>query len=108
MSSEPARLGARPRAVALLARARGWAARHTARIIALAKETGCDAIHPGYGFLAENAVFARAVADAGIAFIGPNAGALDLFGDKVAARELARRVGAPVGTAATVSVAPRS
>jgi acetyl/propionyl-CoA carboxylase alpha subunit len=67
-----------------------------ARLIALAKETGCDAIHPGYGFLAENAVFARAVADAGITFIGPNAGALDLFGDKVAARELARRVGAPV------------
>ncbi len=73
-----------------------------ARIIALAKETGCDAIHPGYGFLAENAVFARAVADAGIAFIGPNAGALDLFGDKVAARELARRVGAPVIDGETV------
>ena len=67
-----------------------------ARIIALAQETGCSAIHPGYGFLAENAAFARAVADAGLTFIGPSAAALDLFGDKLTARELAARIGAPV------------
>ena len=54
--------------------------------IALGEATGCDAIHPGYGFLAENAAFARAVAAAGLTFIGPSPEALDLFGDK-AARE---------------------
>ena len=73
-----------------------------AKIIALARETGCDAIHPGYGFLAENAVFARAVAEAGLKFIGPTAEALDLFGDKLAARALAERVGAPVIEGAVV------
>ena len=67
-----------------------------ARIVALAQETGCDAIHPGYGFLAENAAFARAVAAAGLAFVGPSAEALDLFGDKLKARELALGVNAPV------------
>ncbi|MCC2109732.1 MAG: carbamoyl-phosphate synthase large subunit, partial [Hyphomicrobiales bacterium] len=66
-----------------------------ARIVPLAQETGCDAIHPGYGFLAENAAFARAVAAAGITFVGPSAEALDLFGDKLKARELALGVNAP-------------
>ncbi|MBM3554447.1 MAG: carbamoyl-phosphate synthase large subunit, partial [Alphaproteobacteria bacterium] len=72
-----------------------------ARIVALAKEAGCDAIHPGYGFLSENAAFARACAASGIAFVGPAPETLDLFGDKARARALAESVGVPVlpGTA---------
>jgi acetyl-CoA carboxylase biotin carboxylase subunit len=66
------------------------------RIIEAAKETGADAIHPGYGFLAENAAFARAVTDAGIKFIGPSAEAIDKLGDKSAARRLAREADVPV------------
>ncbi len=67
-----------------------------ARIVALATTTGCDAVHPGYGFLAENADFARAVAAAGLTFVGPSPEALALFGDKLKARDLARRIGVPV------------
>src|SRR4028118_1923924 len=66
------------------------------RIIEAAKETGADAIHPGYGFLAENAGFAGAVTDAGIKFIGPSAEAIDKLGDKSAARRLAREADVPV------------
>jgi len=66
------------------------------QIVALAKEAGCDAIHPGYGFLSENAAFARRCADEGITFVGPRAETLDLFGDKGQARALARRCGAPI------------
>src|SRR5271157_1633144 len=65
------------------------------RIIAIAKESGCDAIHPGYGFLSENAAFARRCALAGITFVGPRAEMLELFGDKVQARALAERCGVP-------------
>ena len=65
-------------------------------IIAAAKATGCDAIHPGYGFLSENAGFARACADAGLIFVGPTPEILDLFGDKTAARKLAVNCGVPV------------
>ena len=76
-----------------------------ARMIALAQETGCAAIHPGYGFLAENAAFARAISDAGLTFIGPSPHALDLFGDKLAARILAEQTGVAVIEGATVASA---
>ena len=54
-------------------------------VVKAAKSAGCDAVHPGYGFLSENAAFAKACTDAGIAFVGPKPAALELFGDKVAA-----------------------
>src|SRR5262249_14219792 len=66
-----------------------------AQIVRVAQETGCDAIHPGYGFLSENAAFARRCANAGLRFVGPPPEALELFGDKVRARELAQRIGTP-------------
>ncbi len=64
-------------------------------IVTLAREKGVDAIHPGYGFLSENAEFARACAREGIAFIGPRPDLLDMMGDKTAARALAERIGVP-------------
>ena len=67
-----------------------------ARIIALAKANSCDAIHPGYGFLSERADFAQACVQAGIAFIGPTAEQLALFGDKARARALAEECGVPL------------
>jgi acetyl/propionyl-CoA carboxylase alpha subunit/acetyl-CoA carboxylase carboxyltransferase component len=66
------------------------------QILAIARESGCDAIHPGYGFLSENAAFARRCAEEGIAFVGPRAEILELFGDKVRARETAARASVPV------------
>ncbi len=66
------------------------------QIVAEAGAAGCDAIHPGYGFLSENAGFARRCADAGITFVGPRPEILELFGDKVRARALAERCGVPV------------
>ncbi|MGG7565764.1 carboxyl transferase domain-containing protein [Rhodovulum sp. DZ06] len=66
-----------------------------AQVIAAARAEGCAAIHPGYGFLAENARFAAAVEDAGLAFIGPSSAALALFGDKGRARALAAQLGVP-------------
>src|SRR5581483_9100617 len=65
-------------------------------IIALAKDHDVDAIHPGYGFLSENAEFARACRDAGLIFIGPKTEILEQLGDKVAARRLAQNAGVPV------------
>lgn len=65
-------------------------------VVKAAKSAGCDAVHPGYGFLSENAAFAKACADAGIAFVGPKPAVLELFGDKVAARQLAKRCGVPI------------
>jgi acetyl/propionyl-CoA carboxylase alpha subunit len=67
-------------------------------ILAVAIEAGCDAIHPGYGFLSENAPFARRCAEEGITFVGPRAELLELFGDKGQARALAERCGVPVLT----------
>lgn len=65
-------------------------------IIKLAGEKGVDAIHPGYGFLSENTDFARACREAGIAWVGPKPESMDRLGDKVAAKELARKVGVPL------------
>jgi pyruvate carboxylase subunit A len=65
-------------------------------IIALAKKANCDAIHPGYGFLSENADFARACEANGIIFIGPKAEHIALFGDKMASKVAMRKVGVPV------------
>ncbi|MDI1449202.1 biotin carboxylase N-terminal domain-containing protein [Polyangium sp. 6x1] len=69
-------------------------------VLAAAKQTGARAIHPGYGLLSEKEAFCRAVNDAGIVFIGPRPEALDAFGDKIKAREVAKRVGVspPPGT----------
>jgi acetyl/propionyl-CoA carboxylase alpha subunit/acetyl-CoA carboxylase carboxyltransferase component len=67
-----------------------------AAIIAAALQAGCDAIHPGYGFLSESAAFARDCAEAGLRFVGPQVEHLELFGDKGKARSLAQRLGVPV------------
>src|SRR5580698_4523517 len=65
-------------------------------IIALAKEKEVDFIHPGYGFLSENAEFAKACGEAGITFVGPGVNLLRMMGDKTAARALAQKIGVPV------------
>ena len=66
------------------------------QLIAIAQAQGCDAVHPGYGFLAENAEFARRCQAAGLCFVGPSSEVLQLFGDKAAARELAERYAVPL------------
>ena len=72
-----------------------------AKLITIAKQSGADAVHPGYGFLSENADFAHAVIDAGLIWIGPPPAAIKALGDKVSARKIAAKAGAPLvaGTA---------
>jgi acetyl-CoA/propionyl-CoA carboxylase biotin carboxyl carrier protein len=67
-----------------------------AKIVAVAEKAGADSVHPGYGFLAENAGFAQAVIDAGLTWIGPPPEAIENLGDKVKARHIAEQVGAPL------------
>ena len=66
------------------------------KVLKAAKDAGAEAVHPGYGFLAENAEFAQAVLDAGMVWIGPPPAAINSLGDKVAARHIAQKVGAPL------------
>lgn len=66
------------------------------RVVAAARAAGADAVHPGYGFLSENVAFARAVADAGMIFVGPDPASLDAMGDKLMARQVGIEAGLPV------------
>ncbi len=77
---------------------------NVARLLDVARESGAEAIHPGYGFLAENAAFARACEEAGIAFIGPPASAIEAMGSKTRARELMRAAGVPIVPGTTDAV----
>ncbi|KIF66050.1 biotin carboxylase, partial [Streptomyces sp. AcH 505] len=78
------------------------------QIIAAAREAGAGALHPGYGFLSENAEFARTVAAAGIAFIGPTPESIELMGDKIRARNFVQRNGFPVAPSAIEEDDPRT
>src|SRR5690606_19461973 len=66
------------------------------KIIEVAKEYGADAIHPGYGFLSENAAFSAAVAEAGLTFIGPSAYSIEIMGSKIAAKQAAQKFNVPM------------
>ncbi|MCC6186943.1 MAG: biotin carboxylase, partial [Chitinophagaceae bacterium] len=66
------------------------------KLLAAAKETGADAIHPGYGFLSENAEFSQAVEDAGLTFIGPSAYSINMMGNKISAKQAAKKFDVPM------------
>ena len=74
------------------------------KLIEVAQQSGCDAVHPGYGFLSENAGFAQACADAGLIFIGPPPQAIRMMGDKTAARALMEEAGVPMAPGTTDAV----
>jgi acetyl-CoA/propionyl-CoA carboxylase biotin carboxyl carrier protein len=78
------------------------------KILSVARRSGADAVHPGYGFLAENAQFAQAVIDAGLTWIGPSPDAIEKLGDKVSARHIAEKVGAPLAPGTLNPVADAS
>src|SRR5439155_1156194 len=74
------------------------------RILEVVRESGAEAVHPGYGFLAENATFAKALEDAGIVFVGPPASAIEAMGSKTRARELMKQAGVPIIPGTTEAV----
>ncbi|RWZ68509.1 ATP-grasp domain-containing protein [Labedella populi] len=78
------------------------------KLLSVARRSGADAVHPGYGFLAENADFARAVEGAGLTWIGPSPDAIEKLGDKVSARHIAEKVGAPLAPGTLNPVADAS
>ena len=81
---------------------------NAAAIVAAAKESGCDAIHPGYGFLSENADFSNLCRQAGIIFVGPRPETIALFGDKAQARHFATRCEVPIIPARAERVTPHA
>ncbi len=87
LADEAAHIGAAPSSQSYLC---------TDRVLAAARHHGADAIHPGYGFLSENAEFAQACADAGLVFIGPSPNSIRQMGSKIRARDLVRQAGVPV------------